>query len=118
MIRLTLPYPPTSNHNTMVAKGRRISSPKYRAWRTLAEISIRAQSQGQTVPGLYSISYFAERPDKRRRDLENLPKSLSDALQSAGLLADDANCERSTISWLEGVSTKGCAVVHVNIEPL
>lgn len=116
MIFLTLPYPPTSNHNTMVAHGRRISSPKYRAWRAGAERAARLQATS-AVLGLYRIAYAAQRPDNRRRDLENLPKSLSDALQAAGVIADDANCIRSEIEWASGPPVKA-ATVFIRITPV
>jgi len=115
VIVLSLPYPPTSNHNTMVANGRRISSPKYRAWRTLAELEARAARQ-LSVAGPYHIQYRVDRPDRRRRDIENLPKSLSDALQAAGIIEDDAHCETSFVAWTERKPGKG-ARVHITIIP-
>lgn len=118
MIRLSLPYPPTSNHNTMVAKGRRISSPKYRTWRATAEWHARLGAAGKSVQGAYTISYSVERPDRRRRDLENLPKSLSDALQAAGVIRDDADCERSTIEWAGAKPTVRDAMIYIQIMPL
>lgn len=117
MIVIALPYPPTSNHNTMVAKGRRISSPKYRNWRAAAEVAARVQAGRRKIEGPYTIHYLADRPDLRRRDVENLPKSLSDALQAAGVIRDDADCERSTIEWGARVA-RGCEpLVRVTIEP-
>jgi crossover junction endodeoxyribonuclease RusA len=117
VIRLTLPYPPTSNHNTTVSNGRRISSTKYRAWRREAEQVARLAARGGHVAGPYTIVYSADRPDNRRRDVENLPKSLSDALQAAGVIRDDADCDASTILWSPRKPGKGAAV-HIIITPL
>jgi crossover junction endodeoxyribonuclease RusA len=114
-IALALSYPPTSNHNTMVAHGRRIASPKYRAWRQLAEREARGAADGRTIDSAYEIFYVAQRPDRRRRDVENLPKSISDALQAAGVIADDANCQRSTIEWASGPPAGKDALVLVRI---
>jgi crossover junction endodeoxyribonuclease RusA len=117
---LAIPYPPTSNHNTMPGKGkkrkvRRILSPKYRAWRDTAEDEINRLSDGLAVHGPYNIQYVVERPDNRRRDVENIPKSISDALQAAGVIEDDADCQRSVVQWANAAPHKG-ARVWVTIE--
>ncbi len=43
------------------------------------------------MTGPVSVSVVAHPPDKKRRDLDNLLKSLLDALQHAGLIEDDSN---------------------------
>lgn len=116
-IHLTISYPPTSNHNTTVAEGRRISSAKYRSWRKLAEWEAKLSAAGRRIEGPYHITYVAQRPDRRRRDVENLPKSLSDAIQAAGVIRDDADCERSTVEWSAAGPTKD-PKVFVLIEPI
>lgn len=117
MIFVTLPFPPTSNHNNMPVRGRLIKSPEYRAWRTAAEWSARSQMQGPPILGPYSIVYTAQRPDNRRRDIENLTKSLSDALQGAGIIADDCHCQRSLIEWDVGPNVKD-PTVAIRITPM
>lgn len=116
IVELTLPYPPTSNHNTMAVRGRRISSPKYRAWREKAETAIKAQTPPHVAGGYY-ITYTVDRPDRRRRDVENLPKSLSDALQAAGVIADDCHCLDARVLWSQREPGAGARVV-VRIEAL
>lgn len=117
MISVSLPYPPSSNNNTAVVNGRRISSRQYRAWRAKAERDARVLSDGLKVTGPYHIRYVAQRPDWRRRDVENLPKSLADALQAAGVIRDDADCLSSTIAWAEGNPVGKSALVLVEITP-
>lgn len=112
-----MPYPPTSNHNTMVMRGRRISSPKYRAWRLIAELQAKCQAGGRSVEGPYTIRYTVERPDRRLRDVENIPKSISDALQAAGVIRDDCNCMESTVGWATCKPSKDARVI-VRITPL
>lgn len=116
MIRVTLSYPPTSNHNTSVSNGRRISSAKYRAWRKLAEWEAKLGAGRESIQGPYAIHYLADRPDLRRRDLENLPKSLADSLQAAGVIRDDCDCQSSTIEWATTPPTKSPKVI-VSIFP-
>lgn len=117
MLSLWLPYPPSSNNNTAVVNGRRISSRQYRAWRAKAERDARILSDGAKIVGPYRITYTAQRPDWRRRDVENLPKSLADALQAAGVIRDDCDCLSSTIAWADGLPVGKGAAVLVEITP-
>ncbi len=117
MIVLHMPYPPTSNHNTTVVNGRRIMSPKYRAWRREAEMTVRLSARGQSIAGPYTIEYVADRPDRRRRDIENLPKSLGDALQEAGVIRDDADCQASLVRWA-APDPVALPIIRVTITPL
>lgn len=134
IIRLAVSYPPSSNNNTLVARGRRISSPKYRAWTKAAVDDVCQQlgrpvatmlRKGKTVAdperaeitGPYRIKYVVQRPDRRRRDVENCAKSIADSLQAAGVIADDCNCEHSTSEWAPGGPVGKGALVLVEITP-
>jgi Holliday junction resolvase RusA-like endonuclease len=54
------------------------------------------QAKGIKFEGSYKLTLLAVRPDKRKRDLDNLFKAASDCLVAAGIV-DDSKCE-----WLEG----------------
>ena len=65
----------------------------YEDWREEAGWSIKAQSKGQAVTGGYKLSVLAKRPDKRRRDLDNVSsKAVNDLLQHVGIVTDDCLC--------------------------
>lgn len=123
MIRLTLPYPPTANNMHTVARGRKIKSAEYRQWerRTLAVLlagpfGITVPGKPTHLPGPYNITIECDRPDRRRRDLGNLEKPVSDLLVSAGVIADDSNAQSITLRWSDKPPAKG-ATVSVTLEP-
>lgn len=104
-ITFTLSSPPPSVNNLFatVKDGRRIKSKAYQAWLTAAGWEIRARCIPLTI-GPIEVEYQIERPtDRRRRDVANLEKALSDALVAAGVIEDDSLIERVTIGWADGV---------------
>ena len=94
---LELPFPPTANTywrhvgaRTLISKGGR----EYRGavhWRVgeacrNIEDSVFADQRLHVVVDVYP-------PDRRRRDLDNLGKSLLDALQHASVYTDDSQID-------------------------
>ena len=75
-------------------------SPEYTSWRTHALWAIKAQVQGQKIKGKYTLLIEAVRPDKRRRDIGNLEKAISDILQAAEVIEDDCLCEDLHLRWV------------------
>lgn len=95
---LSLPYPPSANSLWRAWKGRNIKSAAYRKW--LAECASDLATQPvEPIPGPYRMTIIVNRPDRRRRDLSNTIKPLEDALQAAGLIRDDADCQRLLVLW-------------------
>lgn len=111
MIELWLPFPPSANRLWRAARGRVYRSRAYVDWLTEAGLLAKAQRAG-SINGPYKISITAARPDKRRRDLDNILKSISDLLKSIGAIEDDHLCEMITARWV----TQGDGVA-VRIEP-
>jgi crossover junction endodeoxyribonuclease RusA len=110
-INLTLPYPPSANRLWRNSRGRTHKSTEYCNWLNHAGYVARAQRPGK-ICGPYKISITAVRPDKRRRDLGNLEKPISDLLQSLGVVEDDCNAEMICVRWV----TAGEGIT-VHIEP-
>jgi len=61
---------------------------------------IRSQTKSK-VSGPYKLTILAVKPDKRRRDLGNLEKAISDILVSVGIVEDDSLCEWLEIKWVQ-----------------
>jgi hypothetical protein len=65
------------------------------------------------IKGKYKIMMRVCRPDKRRRDIDNLAKAASDFLQHAGIIEDDCLCEAIYCKWVSDGPP-----VRINIYPV
>jgi crossover junction endodeoxyribonuclease RusA len=114
MIILSLPFPPSVNSLWRSTKGGKVyRSAKYMEWRKLAMWQIAGQVRGRRHLGAYKLTILAVRPDKRKRDLGNLEKAVSDILVSQNIVEDDSMCEWLEIKWVE--KGPSCKVI---IEPM
>jgi len=119
MMRLTLGYPPQANHMFTVARGRKIKSGKYRDWLDEQGWDIANQmnlSGAKRLDGKLHVRFRVERPDRRRRDIDNLAKPMLDLLVKAGAIADDSNTESLFLMWVPCEAKP--AVVHCEIEEI
>lgn len=93
MTDLTLPYPPSVNTywrhpTTGKLAGRHLISEKGRAYRDAVLNCVR-ESKVTRMSGPVAVDIVAYMPDRRRRDLDNILKSLLDSLTHAGVWDDD-----------------------------
>ena len=108
MIELQLPFPPSANRLWRRSGTHMHKSKTYTDWLKEAGWQVIAQKPGG-IKGPYKISINAVRPDKRRRDLDNLLKPISDVLVSVGVVADDCHAEMISMRWVtagEGVTVR------------
>jgi crossover junction endodeoxyribonuclease RusA len=99
IVRLELPLAPSTNRLWKIGKGGRMyKSPEYTAWLEEAGWMIKAQTKHQ-ITGPYIIHITATKPDKRRRDLDNLLKSTSDLLVKNKIVEDDSECKAIAAEW-------------------
>lgn len=100
VISLELDQLPVSiNDLWMPARGKLITTPKYRAWKEWASWEIKRQSRG-SLEGNYALHVQLSAPDNRARDLDNFAfKALSDAAQMAGAIRNDNKCARLKAKW-------------------
>ena len=116
MIRLTLAYPPSVNTIWRRVGSRTLLSAEGRAYRqTVADaVMLAGVRRGFTSDQRLRVTLLACPPDRRRRDLDNLPKALFDALTHAGVWADDSQVDSLTINRMEPVRG-GSVLVTVEV---
>ena len=98
-MKLTFPFPPTSNHlyRNVPGKGR-VRTERYKTWARAAGNEILSQHR-QPVSGPVALIITLAKPDKRKRDLSNGIKAIEDLLVDMRLIDDDRNVQHLTISW-------------------
>jgi len=117
MIKLTLPYPPSVNRLWRSAGRAKVyRSDVYNTWRKAALWQISTRFKGEPVSVPYKLTINAVRPDKRRRDLGNLEKAISDILQDAGVVKDDCLAEWIELRWADG--GPACSIIIETMEEL
>jgi crossover junction endodeoxyribonuclease RusA len=98
-MQIHIPFPPSANSLWVRAKKGMRRSDSYMQWLTDAGWHVKSQKPG-SILGPYKLSVQAARPDRRRRDLDNLLKPISDLLQSLGIIENDSDCEMITARWV------------------
>ena len=119
LLSVTLPSPPSANRLWRhIGFNKVLRSREYRAWTEAATVIIRAEISG-ALDGPYQMNVEVGRPDRRRRDLDNLIKPLGDSLVAAGAVTDDANCQRIEAAWSSQiVGVRVTLVTATFIEPI
>lgn len=114
-IELRLPSPPSANHlYANAASGGRFKTEEYEAWLDEAGWRLQEQRPGR-IAGPYEIEVQVARPHgKRRADLDNKIKGVSDLLVKHRVLVDDSLAEKITLSWLPAGS--GALVILTRCE--
>ena len=88
-LALTLFFSPSLNHYWRFVGSRVLISRQGRAYRETVRMILAAQ-RIEPLLGILAMEAEFYPPDRRRRDLDNLQKSLWDALQHAGAYQDDS----------------------------
>jgi crossover junction endodeoxyribonuclease RusA len=111
MIELELPFPPSVNHYYRRVGPRTLISREGRAYREKV-CSLLAALRVPIFTGPLDVEIEVFPPDRRRRDLDNLQKSLLDSLQHGELYEDDSQIAKLTIEKQECVAG-GMVIVRV-----
>ena len=112
MIHLTLPYPPTWNH-LYGQRGTRKYMKKAGVEYKKAVAELVNEMNVETIAGRVSVFVAAYMPDKRRRDIMNLEKIVSDSLTDAGVLDDDSQIDELYIRR-NAVTAGGSITIQIN----
>jgi crossover junction endodeoxyribonuclease RusA len=87
-IRFELPWPPSVNHYWKSFRGRTYVSTAGKRYTVDVQAAILSLGY-ERLDGRLSVKLTAFPPDRRRRDLDNITKSLLDSCTKAGLWGDD-----------------------------
>ena len=102
MIELELPFPPSVNHYYRRVGPRTLISREGRAYRERVAFLLTILGV-RPVRGPIHMRIDVYPPDNRRRDLDNLQKSLWDSLQHGGAYHDDSQVVRFEVERREVV---------------
>jgi transposase len=101
---IDLPLPPSVNRLWRSNRGRVHRSAPYAAWLKEAGWTL-AQQRPKAIPGCVSIVIAAGKPDKRRRDLDNIAgKAVLDLLTKHGVIEDDSKVIALSGRWDDTVA--------------
>ena len=115
---LTLPYPPSVNHYWRRVGLHTLISREGRTFRR--NVCALLGGGGMRRPpssGRIALAMDAFPPDRRRRDLDNIQKPVLDALEHAGVYADDSQIDLLVTRRREAVP-EGRLLVTVDEFPL
>lgn len=108
-----LPWPPSVNGAWGHRNSRKYHTPRGRQFREESADDIRRQL-GDTPPIMGRVAVLLEltAPDKRKRDIDNHAKAVLDAIEAAGVLANDEQVDELRIVR-RGVEPPGCCDVVI-----
>ncbi|MDC9615836.1 RusA family crossover junction endodeoxyribonuclease [Xenorhabdus khoisanae] len=109
---LKLPWPPTVNHYWKHVGRRHYISEKGQKYRRQVIELIEQQNLDIFTTSRIKITITAHPPDRRQRDLDNLPKAVFDSLTHASFWADDSQIDDMHIMRGERVAG-GCLDVQI-----
>jgi crossover junction endodeoxyribonuclease RusA len=102
-VNVNLAYPPSANRLWRSVRGRVIRSAEYDGWLTSASWAVKEAVKKtydrKGIPGPYGLYVQVCPPDRRRRDIDNLIKPISDSLVHGGAVVDDGLCQVIQIEW-------------------
>ncbi|MEN3029038.1 MAG: RusA family crossover junction endodeoxyribonuclease [Aquificaceae bacterium] len=89
-LRLSLLPVPKSNRYIRRKGGKVFKPPRVKNWEVRALWEIREQYSGEPFEGKLSVDVELLLPNHRRRDIDNMLKSLWDILEKGGVIRNDS----------------------------
>lgn len=113
-IYLELPYPPSVNHYWGQSGNRRFIGKKGVAFRA-AVLDAAIEADAHPLEGRLSVHIELFPPDRRKRDLDNVLKSLLDACEHANCYENDSQIDEIHIVRKEVVKDGACIIAIVEL---
>jgi len=110
---MTLPFPPSVNRYWRHVGPRVLISREGRSYREAVRsllAAARPTPDTHSFRGRIDMKVTLHPPDRRRRDIDNPMKGLLDALEHAGVYADDSQIDHLTIDRGAVVPGGSCTV--------
>lgn len=115
MFEIELPWPPSiNNYWRHTRTGHYISRAGKSFRQSVSYLCFNAKDKFTEKDKLHII-IDAYPPDRRKRDLDNILKSLLDALQHAGVYKDDSQIDRLSIS--RKLPLEGKVSIEISVIP-
>jgi crossover junction endodeoxyribonuclease RusA len=116
-LHFRLPLPPSANNLFPTSQsGHRFPSQRYKAWRERAAVAFAESGCPRTrLTGPVIVLYEFSFGDRRRRDVFNYEKAVSDFLVSQGLIEDDCDIVMGIVCRVEGAEWFGVRVTARSI---
>ena len=111
MSTIDLPLPPSVNRLWRSNRGRVHRAPRYLSWLKAAGWELVTQ-RPERLAGSVRVNISAGRPDRRRRDVDNLGKALLDLLTKHEVIQDESCVVSITCGWDDDVAG---GRVHVKV---
>lgn len=116
-VSILLPYPTSVNDLWGYGQGRVYPTKAYKAWQAEANVAWlqqRRQLPTRHIKGRYRLCIYAAAPDaRRRRDIGNLEKAVSDFLVTKEIIEDDHLAKSVFTEWDAGFLDAGNIRVEV-----
>ena len=113
---IELPWPPSVNHYYRRVGHRTLISREGRKYRSEV-CAILRDLHIHPLDGDLAIIIDAHPPDRRRRDADNVLKSLLDSMQHGKAYRDDSQIKKLTIEMLEPHKPNGRVCVRLSKRP-
>jgi crossover junction endodeoxyribonuclease RusA len=111
-ICLELPYPPTVNTYYRHVGSKVLISAGGRAYRKAVAMALFLAGASQPMTGRLEVAVVLHPPDRRLRDIDNVLKSLLDAIQHGAGYLNDGQIDKLTIERAAPVP-RGSAWVRI-----
>lgn len=115
MITMRVGWPPSVNRywrhpSSGRLVGRHLVSSEGRMYRLLVAESALLHAIHSPMTGRLDVSIKASPPDRRKRDLDNILKSLLDSLVFAGVIEDDSQIDQLSITRMPPAAPGSVAI--------
>ena len=113
-IQLELPYPPSVNHYWGQAGNHRFIGKKGKEFRAAVSDAV-CEAGIQALEGRLAVHVALYPPDRRKRDIDNVLKSLLDACEHAGCYENDSQIDELHIIRRDVIKDGACTIVILTI---